>query len=234
MKEQFYEKLAAKQDWDAVANRFETDRRLTLIFDRLLAKTDLQGVRALDAGSGGGHFSAAAVKRGARVTSLDVGPNLLNQVSQRCKSDRVVGSVLEIPFPDDTFDLVFSTEVIEHTPDPLKAVRELCRVVAPGGTLIITTPCKLWQPVVRLATTLKFRPYNGYENFLWPNQLRREVSGRGCSILWLKGFNFMPLFWRPLSSFFDLFDALIGGLTPFLMVNIGVMARKPVTPAKSA
>ena len=226
MKEQFYEELASKSDWDAVTNRFETHRRLTLIFDRLLAKTNLRGLRVLDAGSGGGHFSAEAVKRGGKVTSLDVGPNLLKQVSQRCQSECVVGSVLDIPFPDGTFDLVFSTEVIEHTPDPLRAVRELCRVVAPGGTLVITTPCKLWQPVVRLATTLKIRPYNGYENFLWPSQLRGEVAAHGCNILWHEGFNFMPIFWRPLSSLFNLFDSIMGKSLPFVMVNIGVMARK--------
>src|SRR4051812_43630378 len=104
-------------DWDDRTNTFETQRRLRLVFDDLLGAIDLRGKAFLDGGSGGGHFSAAACRRGANVTSLDVGPNLLEQVKKRCDSTRVIGSILDLPFPDGSFDVVMSTEVIEHTPD---------------------------------------------------------------------------------------------------------------------
>ncbi len=74
-KELFYEELAQKQEWDDFANTFETKRRLSLVFDHFLSRVDLRGVQLLDGGSGGGHFSAEAVRRGAAdVTGRGRGP----------------------------------------------------------------------------------------------------------------------------------------------------------------
>jgi SAM-dependent methyltransferase len=52
--------------------------------------------------------------------------------------------VLELPFEDDSFDLAASLDVIEHLEDDLGALRELRRVVAPGGALLITVPAYPW------------------------------------------------------------------------------------------
>ena len=54
------------------------------------------------------------------------------------------GSVLEMPFADDSFDLAVSLDVIEHLEDDLGALRELRRVVAPGGALLVTVPAYQW------------------------------------------------------------------------------------------
>lgn len=52
----------------------------------------------------------------------------------------VVGSATAIPLGDASFDTVVCTEVLEHVPDPLKALREMHRVLRPGGHLILSTP----------------------------------------------------------------------------------------------
>jgi len=52
----------------------------------------------------------------------------------------VVGSATDIPLADASFDTVVCTEVLEHVADPLKALREMHRVLKPGGHLILTTP----------------------------------------------------------------------------------------------
>ncbi len=52
----------------------------------------------------------------------------------------VVGSATDIPLSDATFDTVVCTEVLEHVADPLKALREMYRVLKPGGYLILSTP----------------------------------------------------------------------------------------------
>ena len=222
----FYDKLASQNKWDDFANKYETARRLEIIFDRLIAPSELQDKLFLDAGSGGGHFSHAAESRGAKVFSMDVGLNLLEQVGTRCDSKKVNGSVIELPFKNDRFDVVLSTEVIEHTPDPLKAIRELSAVVKPGGLLIVTVPCRLWNPVVNIATTLKLRPYAGYENFLWPSELRDTLESEGYSIETITGFNFWPLFSEKIDVLFRLFDKLYGKSMPWLMLNLAVRARK--------
>jgi len=49
-------------------------------------------------------------------------------------------SIEHIPLPDDTFDFVLCTQVLEHVPDPLATLKELCRVLKPSGRLFITVP----------------------------------------------------------------------------------------------
>jgi SAM-dependent methyltransferase len=56
----------------------------------------------------------------------------------------VEGSVLEIPFAADSFDLAVTLDVIEHLEDDLGALRELRRTVAPGGSLLVTVPAYPW------------------------------------------------------------------------------------------
>jgi 2-polyprenyl-3-methyl-5-hydroxy-6-metoxy-1,4-benzoquinol methylase len=213
-------------DWDDRTNTFETRRRLRLVFDDLLGGTDLGGKEFLDGGSGGGHFSAAAVARGARVTSLDVGEKLLEQVARRCDSTRVVGSILNIPFEDGRFDVVMSTEVIEHTPDPEQAVRELCRVVRPGGLLVLTSPNRLWQPVVRFATATKLRHYAGYENFLWAHHAREVVVSSGLAVERFQGFNVLPLFKPIFDRALTFIDHRLGERQPDAFVNFALRARR--------
>lgn len=222
----FYDKLASKYKWDEFANEYETARRLKIIFGKLIAPFELKDRLFLDAGSGGGHFSHAAESLGAKVVSLDVGLNLLKQVSKKCDSNKILGSVLELPVKKNLFDVVLSTDVIEHTPDPINALQELSSVVKPGGLLLVTVPCRLWNPAVKLATTLKLRPYAGYENFLWPGELKSALERKGFTIEVLEGFNFCPFFSEKIYALFSFFDKIYGKSMPWLMVNIAVRARK--------
>lgn len=63
----------------------------------------------------------------------------LDYLTDRSTPD-VVGSATAIPLGDASFDTVVSTEVLEHVPDPLKALTEMYRVLKPGGHLILSTP----------------------------------------------------------------------------------------------
>ncbi len=221
----FYEHMVRERDWDDATNPFETQRRLEIIFDGVLGGRDLSGLRLLDAGSGGGHFSAVSSRRGADVVSLDMGPALLEQVAKLCETRKVAGSVLALPFADQSFDLVLSTEVVEHTPDPLAALDELARVVRPGGTLLVTTPVRLWQPVVRAASALRLRPYQGRENFLWPRTARRRLEAAGLRIERLFGFNFAPLFHPRFAGLLRVGD-VAGAVLPFAYVNFAVLGTR--------
>lgn len=224
---QFFDRMVDGYDWDERTNAFETQRRLRLVFDALLAPGDLRGKTLLDGGSGGGHFSAVAAARGAAVTSLDVGAHLLAQVKQRCDSRRVIGSILRLPFADHSFDVVLSSEVIEHTPDPERGVRELCRAVRPGGVLVLTSPNRLWQPVVRLATATRLRHYAGYENFLWARRARRVVREAGLIVDRLVGCNLLPLFQPAFEPLLAYADRTLGERLPDAFVNFAIRAHRP-------
>ena len=154
---------------------------------------------------------------------MDMGLNLLKGVARRCHSERSVGSTLELPFKDGAFDIVLSTEVLEHTPDPLAGLRELTRVVKPGGRLVLTTPGRLWQPVVRAASALHLRPYQGRENYLWPGRARDEIARQGLRVEIFEGFNLLPLFHRvfdPVNRGLD----HVGRIWPSLCVNFAIRA----------
>src|SRR3974390_3306125 len=60
-------------------------------------------------------------------------------LTDRSRPD-VICSALDLPFPPESFDTVTSTEVLEHVPDPMLALREMQRVLKPGGCLILSAP----------------------------------------------------------------------------------------------
>jgi 2-polyprenyl-3-methyl-5-hydroxy-6-metoxy-1,4-benzoquinol methylase len=139
--------------FDEVMNRYDLERRLQVLVDGFLSDVALQGRLALDAGCGTGPFSRALHERNAHVVALDLGPRLVSRVNKRYGICAVTGTLLALPFASETFDIVLSSEAIEHTPDPLAATLELCRVVKPGGHLVLSTPNRLWQGPVRWASS---------------------------------------------------------------------------------
>ncbi len=218
----FYDKFA--DQFDSKMNMYDVNRRLQVIFQGLLTE-DIKGKLLLDAGSGTGWFSREAVLRGAKVTSLDVGENILSQVAKKCDSERVVGSILDIPFEDGHFDVVISTEVIEHTTDPRKAIYEMSRVLKKGGILVFTVPNKAWHFAVAIANGLKLRPYEGYENWVGWSELKEWLDKAGFSITTMRGLHLFPFvfpFTHKLLTYADKFGESIGPM----MLNICVKAIK--------
>ncbi|WP_309736664.1 methyltransferase domain-containing protein [Chamaesiphon sp. OTE_75_metabat_556] len=103
----------------------------------------------LDVGCGiGGSSLYLAEKFGARVTGITLSPVQANRAKERAraaglqaKTDFQVANALNIPFPDNSFDLVWSLESGEHMPDKVKFLQECHRVLKPGGKLIFVTWC---------------------------------------------------------------------------------------------
>lgn len=97
------------------------------------------GRTVLDAGCGHGRYLRAFADLGAEVVGLDIGrgPEEAGVPLDDPRIAVVQGSVLQAPFRDASFDLVFSDGVIHHTPDAHAAYLELARLVKPGGALYI-------------------------------------------------------------------------------------------------
>lgn len=207
-------------------NAYEVGKRLALVFDDALAGVDLRGKALLDAGCGTGLFSRAAADRGARVTSMDVGKQLLAEVRKKCDSRRIVGDVLHMPFDDAEFDVVICTEVIEHTTAPRRAIYELARVVKPRGLLVLTTPNRVWHIGIRVANALRLRPYEGLENWVRWGELRVWFDGAGLDVRTFRGFNAVPFVTPILYGLNDRFDALGDSVIGRVMINILAVAEK--------
>jgi SAM-dependent methyltransferase len=101
------------------------------------------GARILDAGCGSGRNMIELRRHGA-VTGVELSDASVEIARGRDAGEVVAGSVLEMPFPDSSFDFAVSLDVIEHLEDDLGALRELRRVIAPGGALLLTVPAYQW------------------------------------------------------------------------------------------
>jgi len=87
-----------------------------------------------------------------------------------------------LPFLDQEFEAVLCFETIEHFPKPDQLIKEIARVVKPGGEVIITTPNWLWEPIHSIATILKIHHSEGPHHFLHKRKLRRFIKEAGLTI----------------------------------------------------
>ena len=103
--------------------------------------------RVLDLGCGTGIIARSLRERlggAARLTGLDLNPGLL-AVARRVapELDWHEGDAMSLPFADGSFDLVFSQQMLQFVRDRPAAAREIRRVLAPGGRVMLST----WRPV---------------------------------------------------------------------------------------
>jgi ubiquinone/menaquinone biosynthesis C-methylase UbiE len=96
------------------------------------------GKRVLEVGVGLGTDFVQFARAGARATGIDLTQAAIDAASSRLaleglSAELVRADAERLPFPDASFDLVYSWGVIHHTPDPAAALAEVRRVLAPGG-----------------------------------------------------------------------------------------------------
>jgi SAM-dependent methyltransferase len=128
--------------------------------------TPVAGCRVLDAGAGDGRLAVELAAAGARVTALDLSAHMLDVARERARRagvslEAVQGDIEALPFPSATFHRVVVSTVLCFVPHPRKAVLELARVLAPGGSLV-------------MAELGRWSPWN----------LRRRIRGRKGDPLW--------------------------------------------------
>jgi ubiquinone/menaquinone biosynthesis C-methylase UbiE len=98
---------------------------------------DLTDKQVLDVGCGKGRFARVLQERNpeADIWGLDISEEMLRFVPAGIHTR--AGSMTELPFADSTFDFAYATESLEHAVDTERAVNEMCRVLKPGGKLVI-------------------------------------------------------------------------------------------------
>lgn len=107
------------------------------------ATTFVRANRVLDIACGEGYGSAALLHAGAAsLVGVDISEAAVNHARAKYGIDARLGSAELIPAPDKSFDLVVSFETIEHVPHPERFVKEVRRVLTPGGLFLVSTPNK--------------------------------------------------------------------------------------------
>jgi ubiquinone/menaquinone biosynthesis C-methylase UbiE len=168
----------------------------------------VQGKRILEIACGRGGFSRLLGSRDASVCGADFSASAVAIAKEKLLghptlADRVTyvqADAQNMPFEENSFDIVVSCETIEHVPDPRAAVREMYRVCKPGGTLYLTTPnylnfmgLYLIYAALRHPGLKSSQPLD--ERFFFP-QIRHFVTGAGWKIIRTDGtvhqFPFIP------------------------------------------
>jgi SAM-dependent methyltransferase len=124
--------------------------------ERLFAVTDwredLGGELVLEAGSGAGRFTEILLSTGAELYSFDfssaVEANFRNN-GQHPNLHLFQGDIYDIPLREAAFDKVLCLGVLQHTPDPEKAFRNLTRYVKPGGELVVDVYARDWKALLQ-------------------------------------------------------------------------------------
>lgn len=161
--------------------------------------------RILDIGSGAGQIMRHLIKRTGSETELiafDLSQQMLRRARGRLKSNRPVylaGDMMHMPFASASFDCVTCGWVLEHLPDPRFGLREIARVLRPGGrVLILATEDTLSGAVT--SRTWKCRTYNRKE-------LERACDDVGLS--WKE-----QLWFTPAHRFFKMGGILVEAIRP--------------------
>jgi ubiquinone/menaquinone biosynthesis C-methylase UbiE len=131
-------------DYEAFFQRYDAFRyRQEGHILRRLDAIDFERKHVLEIGLGQGADSEQIIRRGAIWSGLDLSSESIDRVSIRLRLRELPyqrlerGSALSMPFPDNSFDLVFSHGVLHHIPDVIAAQSEIARVLKPGGRLIV-------------------------------------------------------------------------------------------------
>ena len=145
-----------------------------------------RGARLLEIGSGLGHL-VAQLEDSFQTFGMDLNHWAVSQSRSVVKASSLgTASAQELPFKDASFNVVIIKHIVEHLPDPSRAIAEIGRVTEPGGTLILATP--------NLASLLK--PWKGerWIGYQDPTHISLKSPGEWLDLIRNAGFSLRRVF----------------------------------------
>ena len=137
--ERYFEKVATQ--WDAMREAFFSER----LREKAFAAAGVRpGTSAADVGAGTGFLAEGLLARGVRVVAVDRSPAMLAELGRKLgerhgeRLELRAGEAAALPLADGEVDYAFANMFLHHVEDPAAAIRELARIVGPGGRVVVT------------------------------------------------------------------------------------------------
>ena len=171
----------------------------------------------LDVAAGNGNATLAAARRGARVTSTDYVPTLLERGADRARAERLdvkfeVADAEALPYADASFDVVLSTFGVMFAPDHARTASELARVCRPGGRIGLAnwTPESLVGRMFKVLGKYQPPPAGTQPGPLWgaESHLRTLFAGKADAIVTTR--RYFKFRYRSAAHFIDVFRTWYG------------------------
>jgi 2-polyprenyl-6-hydroxyphenyl methylase/3-demethylubiquinone-9 3-methyltransferase len=163
----------------------------------------LQSLKIADIGCGGGLVAEPLCRMGAAVTGVDAGKENIRIAKAHAKAHRLDIDYLattaeKLAASGRKFDVVTALEIVEHVADVDVFVKACCKLVAPGGILIMSTlnrtPKSYLLGIVAAEYVLRWLPAgtHDWKKFLKPSELSRHIDSHGMSVTDVRGLIYNP------------------------------------------
>lgn len=173
------------------------------------SRVPLAGAEALDVGCGGGLLSEAMARAGARVTAIDLAPELIDVARLHLLETQLAEPTLSVDYQQrsaedlageraGSFDVVTCMELLEHVPDPAALLQACVALLRPGGTLFVSTlnrtPRAFALAVLGAEYVLRLLPRgtHRYAQFIRPSELGAWLRAAGAELRELHGLAYDP------------------------------------------
>lgn len=146
----------------------------------------------------------------SEIHAIDIAPRLVAKARKNFKQKKIpvktkAGDIRNLPYPGNSFDFVYTMGTIEHIPRPIEAVREIYRVLKPGGRAVIGVPNKYeWfgkTIILNVLADTGFKEDGRERSFGW-TELIYDLESCGFKIIAKTGLYFMPWFIRLVDWYF--------------------------------
>lgn len=135
---EFFDRVAA--EWESMRGCYYDEEIISKLLDAKLLQSDMT---LLDLGAGDGYLSRAISKQVEKVIAVDISGAMLKELEKKAMLDGITniqtveGDCCDMPFDDESVDVVCSNMFLHHIEEPVIAVKEMCRIIKPGGKVFL-------------------------------------------------------------------------------------------------